>query len=222
MFDSLIIGIKSSFDDFEASVKTRTISKPKKKSIRETVPFSNLVYDFSGINGEIYWEERELEYVFEIIADTPEQLEEKKKNFASWVMNVFEQELHDPFIKDYYFKATFDDIKEEDEEHVEKTTITVIFKAYPYMIAIDPKVFKFTLSANVEKEVVVLNESSHRITPTIEATVDVTVTKGETSYGVPTGTTTDDSFKFESGTNTMMLKSSEGGEISFTFIEEVF
>lgn len=56
MLDQLIIGDKSSFDDFDASVSERNISPPKKKEIKETVPFSNVTYDFSKINGELFWE----------------------------------------------------------------------------------------------------------------------------------------------------------------------
>ena len=74
MIDQLIIGDKASCDDYGASVASRKIVPPKKKEIKETVPFSNVTYDFSAINGEQYWEERELEYTLEIIAPTPEEL----------------------------------------------------------------------------------------------------------------------------------------------------
>lgn len=40
MIDQLIIGDKASFDDFGASVATRKIKMPKKKSIKETVPLT--------------------------------------------------------------------------------------------------------------------------------------------------------------------------------------
>ena len=69
LIDQLTIKSTSSYDDFEASIKERMIGAPKKKIIKETVPFSNETHDFSGINGEIYWEERTLKYVFEIIAN---------------------------------------------------------------------------------------------------------------------------------------------------------
>lgn len=222
MIDQLVISGVKSFENFDASVKSRTISKPKKKSIRETVPFSNAVYDFSAINGEVYWEERDLEYVLEIVADTPAQLEEKKAALASWLMNVSEEVLEDPFIKDYHFIATFDDIKEDDEEDVEKTTVTVTFKAYPYMIANSPKIFSFSVVANTEVEVAIPNASSHRMTPTIDADVAVTVKMGNASYGVPAGTTTDDSFKLPVGTTTLTLLAAEDGNMTFTLVEEVF
>jgi hypothetical protein len=114
--DELRIGDKYSYKDFSASVRDRKISAPVKKKIKETVPFSNETYDFTSINGEIYWEERTLEYVLEMDAETAEQLESKKIDFKTWVMNVEKQELHDPYIKDYHFLATFDDIEFDDSE----------------------------------------------------------------------------------------------------------
>lgn len=163
MNDQLIIGDKASFDDFEASLATRNIGMPKKKSIKETVPFSNVTYDFSRINGELYWEDRPLEYVFEILASTPEELEELKTAFSSWVMNVFEEEIHDPFIPDYHFIGTYEDIDFEDEETLDKTTVTVKFTAYPYKVANLPTVFELESDGLGSKEWDIENKSSHRV-----------------------------------------------------------
>ena len=167
LIDQLKIGDKASFDDFFASVATRTIGQPKKKVIKETVPFSNITYDFSAINGEVYWEERELEYVFEITAPTPEKLEELKADFSSWIMNVMNAELHDPFIPDFHFLATYDDMEFEDEEGLEKTTATVVFMAYPYKVANLPRVYEVEVAASKMEEIAVENKSSHPVAASI-------------------------------------------------------
>ena len=52
MIDQLIIGDKLSHDDFSDSIALRKINLPKKKSIKESPPFSNITYDFSAINGD--------------------------------------------------------------------------------------------------------------------------------------------------------------------------
>ena len=137
MLDQIIIDGIGSYADFEASVASRDIGEPKKKVIRQTIPFSNVTYDFSKIDGELYWEDRELKYVLEITADTPEDLERKKTAFKSWIMNVMNRELHDPFITDYHFLATFGSIDFDDSE-VEKTTANVTDGVLisPYMPAI--------------------------------------------------------------------------------------
>lgn len=167
MTDQLIIGDKASFDDFEASMAARTIGTPKKKSIRETVPFSNVTYDFSKINGEIYWEDRELEYVFEIFASTPEKLEDLKSAFANWIMNVTDEDLLDPFIPDHHFRVTYDDMDFEDDEGMDKTTATVKFLAYPYKISNFQKVYEVFIPAGNFDEIflTVVNESTHPIMP---------------------------------------------------------
>lgn len=221
MFDQLIIGNKHSLDDFDASVAERKIGKPKKKSIKETVPFSNVTHDFSAINGEQYWEERELEYVFEIIAGSAEELEVKKQPFISWVMNVFQEKLYDPFVRDYHFIATFSEIDEDDSE-IEKSTITVKFTAYPYMIADVKRVFAFAMT-ETEKTVIVTNDSSHRITPTITTDVECVVVKGSSSYGIPVGAVTDEKFMLSPGENTLVIYSTSGsGTLKIEFYEEVF
>jgi hypothetical protein len=221
MFDQLIIGNKASYDDFEASVAERKNIKPKKKSIKESVPFSNVTHDFSAINGEIYWEDRNLEYVFEITANSPEELEVKKQPFISWIMNVMNEELYDPFIPDYHFIATFSEIDEDDSE-IEKSTITVKFTAYPYMISNHKKTCPFNITAT-EATVTIYNDSSHRITPTVITDVECIIKKGNSSYGVPAGEITDSKFALSPGKNTLAVKSTSGnGTIEVEFYEEVF
>lgn len=221
MIDQLRIGNLYSYDNYEASVKERTITDAKKKSIKETVPFSNVTHDFSAINGEVYWEEKTLEYVFEITAATPEELEDKKIAFKSWVMNVMSEELHDPFISGYHFIATYDDISVDDSE-VEKSTIAVTFTAYPYMIANDVKLYRTTLVANEEVTVTVHNESSHRITPSLNSDVAFKLTMGESVYGLSAGETTDDALKFPVGMTTLKLEAETNGTVEISFYEEVF
>lgn len=224
MLDQLIIGEKASFDDFGASVATRKISAPKKKEIKETVPFSNVTYDFSDIDGEVYWEERELQYVCEIIAPTPEDLERKKTAFSSWVMNVIKEYLIDPFDTEYHYIATCADIDYADDESLEKTTATVKFTAYPYKIANRPKAYDFKISANSEITATVLNDSSHRITPTLITDANITLKTDDISYSVPIGETADGKLKIKAGVNTLILNNANDTECLLTvkFYEEVF
>lgn len=221
MLDQLIIDDSFSYNDYDASVKERKIVDGKKKTIKETVPFSNVVHDFSKINGEFYWEEKSLQYVFEITADDHEALSAKIVAFKSWIMNVASGKLYDPLIPDYHFIATFESISVDDSE-IEKATISVTFTAYPYMISNIPKSYNYELTANTEKTVAIVNNSSHRITPTFNATVPFTIAVGDSSYSVPSGETKDDYFKLEVGAVEIALKSTDSGKVSITFYEEVF
>lgn len=225
MIDQLIIGDKLSHDDFSASIALRKIKLPKKKSIKESPPFSNITYDFSAINGEVYWEERELEYVFEILADDPEQLEELKKAFASWVMNVMALNLYDPFIPDYHFVVTYEDMDFDDDEGLEKTTATVIFKAYPYKISNRPIVYTFSIPASDEITTFIDNKSSHRITPTITTDSPITIIASNSSYSIGVGTTKDERFNLAVGINEITIQNTNANSqavVSISFDEEVF
>lgn len=223
MIDQLRIGEKASFDDFLASVAERHIKMPKKKSIKDTVPFSNKTYDFSGINGEVYWEERELEYVFEITADTPEELEELKSRFSAWVAGVHEQELHDPHIPDHHFVATYDDMDPEDDEGLDKTTLTVTFTAYPYKVANYPKVGEVTVPASGAVEVVLLNESDHPVPLTV-VSEGITLEIGLRTYVFGAGTITDETVKLPTGLTSVKLRNTATAErtVRLSFYEEVF
>lgn len=225
MTDQIKIGDKDSFDDFEASVATRHIGMPKKKSIKETVPFSNITYDFSDINGETYWEERELEYVFEITADDPEELEVLKSKFAGWVMGVKEQALHDPHIPDYHFLATYDDMKVDDDEGLEKTTLTVTFTAYPYKIADTPKMRGEYLSSNATKTFKVNNESDHPVAIFLRTPLNITLKVGDTQT-VPfePGDYDNLAIKVPPGETTIEVTNSGVGNsyVTVGFYEEVF
>lgn len=224
MLDQLIIGKKASLDDFDASLKARAIKAPKKKTIKETVPFSNVTYDFSAINGEIYWEERELEYQFEIIADTPEELERKKTSFSNWVMNVMEEEIHDPYEPDWHYIGTFGDIDFEDDESVEKTTVSVVFTAYPYKVANELSIFGLVIPANTTIEKTLVNNSSHRIAPTLIASAPVTIKIGRTTYNVPSGEVMDSSFLLDAGAVVLEITNPNTSEctLNVEFYAEVF
>lgn len=225
MLDQLVIGYVGSFDEYEASVASRTIGQPKKKEIKETIPFSNVTYDFSAINGELYWEERELEYVFEITANTPLELEAKKASFAAWVMSVMQEEIHDPFIADYHFVGTYSDMSFADEDSIEKTTATVKFMAYPYKIANNESIYRQTVPVGGSANIEVVNSSSHRISPVIEIDTACSITVNDIVYTLPAGTYTSDGLWLAVGETVFEVSNpSETDEcvVTIRFSEEVF
>lgn len=224
MLDQLKIGTKSSYDDFGASLAERAISAPSKKEIKETVPFSNLTYDFSKINGELYWEERELKCVFEIIAESPEELERKKTAFSGWVMNVMNEDIHDPYVPDFHYYGTFSEMDFADEDCVEKTTATVTFKAYPYKIANERTVYEFSVPAGQTKTVSLENDSAHRLAPIVKTDYALTITKDGSSYVFSAGTSSDKIFTLAVGENTMEVYNAGAEEtnVEVYFYREVF
>ena len=57
---------KHSYNDFGLKILSKNISNPKKRKIKETVPFMNGAYDFSLLYGEQTYDERELRYTFSL------------------------------------------------------------------------------------------------------------------------------------------------------------
>ena len=224
MLDQLIIGGKASCDDYGASVSLRKIGQPPKKTIKDTVPFSNITYDFSKINGEVYWENRSLEYEFEIIADNPEQLEDMKIAFADWIMNVMNEEIHDPFISEYHFLGTYEDLVWADDESLEKTVATVKFTAYPYKIANYPRVYEFELAAKETRTEMIVNKSSHPITPTISSNQAIVLVINSITYAVSAGEVTDEDLKLPTGAQNIIIQNSTGNKcaVKIRYAEEVF
>lgn len=224
MLDQVRIGDKYSFDDFGASMASREISQPPKKEIKETVPFSNQTYDFSKINGELYWDERELQFVFEIIADNPEDLEHKKSRFSNWIMNVFKEKIYDPFDPDFHYIGTFSDLEYADEDCVEKTTATATFLAYPYKVANKATNFVFAIPARNTKTVDVLNPSGHRIVPVVTADNAITITKDGASYVFAAGASSDSIFTLAMGESQLTIENAESTacNVQISFICEVF
>src|SRR5690606_11203503 len=74
----ITFGEKHSYIDFGLTVAERSIGNPRKIKIKERVPFSNQVYDFSGIYGDQEYEERPLTYVFNVKDYKKINLENKK------------------------------------------------------------------------------------------------------------------------------------------------
>lgn len=224
MYDQLIIGNRASEDDFCASVMTRHIKAPAKKKITKTVPFSNITYDFTKINGQIYWEQRELEYELEMLAPGPEVLEDMKIEFSNFVMNVINEDIYDPWIQDYHFNGTFESIDFDDDESGVKTTITVVFLAYPYKIANSPKKYAETVLASASKMIYVHANTSHKIIPTITIEGDVRIVYGDVSYATSDAVVTDETFAIENGVNKFYIQNTGEATCSVTisFVEEVF
>ena len=241
MFDQLVIGTVASDDEYGATVSSRVIKDPPKKKITKTVPFSNATYDFSKINGEIYWDQRELEYELEMLASSYEELEEMKMRFSNWVMNVMEEELHDPFIPDYHFIATYESKEFDDDESGLKTTVKVKFMAYPYKIANAPKKFSVTMEdGTYSKWLPVYNNSSHKVVPIITVTggmTDIHLNFDEPNsisyYGVGSAdgkseTVVIEQFAIKPGESEFLLSTNYAGfvtdkiTVEVSFYEEVF
>ena len=169
-----------SFIDFDLTIADRQIKLPPKTSIRKTVPFMNGYYDYSKINGAICWGEKEIQYTFDIVGDTVQQMDEKRTQFINWLCNLHDVDIYDDTIPDYHFHGSFDNIDQNEEG--EKSEVTVTFICYPFMIANEPT------QMYISGDFTIINKGQP-VRPFLTAEQAVTITIGEMSQSVPAGET---------------------------------
>lgn len=216
MINQLTINGKSSFDDFNVYISTRKISLPTKKIIQESPPYSNMVYDYSDLNGEIYWDWRTLDYEFDIAEFTAAEMEEVKSKLADWLLNVQNTEIYDPYIGDYHYYGSYG--SGSWEEDFGAGSLSVSFSVYPYKIANAAKSFVVSDDTYEQAEIEIINNSSHRVKSTITSTGSFNIGMDSTVYSVGSGTHSN--FYLDPGTNEMLITGI--GSLTFTYTEEKF
>lgn len=211
---------KGSYTDFKLAIKSRTISLPEKKIIKEDIPFKNGAYDFSNIFGELFWEERELEYTFDIAEYTAEEMEKIKDNVVDWLLNIHDTDIEDDYTRDYYYHGSYDD--NSWEEDFGQGELKVTFMVYPYKFS--KTLTTETISATTTEQTITLdNESSHKVTPTIVTDGAVEITIGTNKFSLSSGTYTSSSFILSKGINTWKIKTTTGNaNVNISFRKEVF
>ena len=222
---------KHSYKDFGLTIKSKDISPPKKVKNKSTVPYMNGAYDFSGIYGEQTYEERTLEYIFNLNCRSKIELNSKKIKVLDWLLNSFKDNLSDDTIPGYFFSAECEEVDfKEDGINAE---ISVTFMAYPFKFNLYQEGnipwddFNFELdyiqetkfNVSGSKAINVINSGSKRISPTVICSSEFYVIKGDTTYKFNVGSTKDWRFTLDKGNNNLILKGT--GNIEFVFRKEV-
>lgn len=127
----ITINGKNSFIDFGLVISDKTVGLPTKKVITDTVPFFNGFYDFSNIQGFNFFDDRYLEFIFDITADTQTELEELYTNVLIWLMDTNNSTIYDTESQKTYV-GSLD--KWSVEEDILYKQLTVSFKCQPYSL----------------------------------------------------------------------------------------
>lgn len=224
-------GDKHSFKDFNLTLASKNISIPKKKKIKETVPFMNGSYDFSLLYGEQTYEERELSYTFNLISDNKFKLNTLKIKILEWLNEGIQEPLYDDAIQGFYFLAECESI--DINEKFKDIQITAKFTAYPFKIS---KLqdshdiwdeFNFELDMvqdtsfkiDVIKSIQLYNNGSVSTNPIVTCSEDMEIIKGNTTFKFKSGETKSWSFKLDKGLNNLTIKGI--GTIEFKWYKEV-
>lgn len=125
---------KHSWYAFRAVISASEKPVPEKKLAEESVPFSNVTYDFSALNGKQTYQDRILKYQFSILANSARHIERKAVAFMNWLYEPAEKIiLKDDSEPDYHYLAKCTEISTP--EFIGNVCIlTATFKAYPFRI----------------------------------------------------------------------------------------
>lgn len=124
-----------SYRTFGLHIRSRKIGLPEKKTVFSTVPFMNGFYDFSAIAGEAAWGQREIEYSFDLIADSAIELEEDKAELIAWLASVHDAAILDDDMPGTHFTGSYVSAAFNDDDSGLGSTLTVTFACQPFRTA---------------------------------------------------------------------------------------
>lgn len=130
---------KHSWHEFRAVISASEKPVPEKKLVEETVPYSNVTYDFSCLNGKQTYKDRTLKYTFTLLSSS-RHIRQKYDNFIRWLYTPSERiPLRDDEEEGYHYLAKCTAISKP-EFKGGTCKLTVTFTAYPLRIPDRPSV----------------------------------------------------------------------------------
>ena len=93
MVKQLFANGKSSYNDFKIYIKERNPSIPAKRKNIKTVPGMHGAYDFSDLYGEVIYENRTIEYKFDVTGWDIEDLDYERRRVMDWLLNINQTEI---------------------------------------------------------------------------------------------------------------------------------
>lgn len=226
-----------SYEDLNLTLESKTIGNPKKIKALVQIPFSNIEYDMSELYGDQTYENRDLEYSFNVYnaADVnKEQMNMIKINALNAYMGVNKRiALYDDAIPGYHFIA---EIRDEPSftENRGKGLLRIKFDAYAFKISDklegndiwDEFCFPLDIAQmtwfKVERErnIILINNGGNGAYPTIIASNPMRLVNGDVSVDIPAGESTSVIFRLAQGVN--KIKVIGNGTIEFRWYKEVF
>lgn len=191
-----------SFYDMGFTLAERMLSAPVKKSARVSIPFSSKSYDFSDVYGKLFFEDRQLTYVFDLIALTPVDLELEVTKLTEFVSFVQENDIYDDDTPYYHFTGSFSSLEIERDESGLGATATVVFNVYPFKVSNDECEARLEVGENI----VTNNGYTARITVVPDSTMTIVIGSLKQTFN---GETQAD-IALERGENTITVSSGGG------------
>ncbi len=210
--DGIAIGGKHTYRDFDLYIAERKIGLPRKKSIRATVPYMNGYYDFSALDGACAWDERIIEYTFDVIDDAGEGVDIKASRFFDWLCNVHEADIFDDSMPNYHWHGSYETINATWDESGAKVCVSVAFVCYPFKIANE------ATSVSLEVGTHTLVNNGMAVAPIVTAIDAATVQMGSSIYTIAAGSSVKLRADMARGANTVIVS---GSAVTLSYHAEV-
>lgn len=205
---------KHSSKDFGLVIGERNIPLPSPNRITESVPYQNGTYDFSNLNGEVTYNNRDPKYSFSISELTTEEMDIKKREVATWLNNVVNTKIYDDYDPDFYFYGSLKSFSWK--EDFGPGTLEVVFDVYPYKFAIESTIMSYKVVG--ELEIDLSTKCAHQVIPKIITDAEMVIERDNTSIAIGIGTYQDLEFVLYKENHFKFIGT---GTITFEFIKEV-
>ena len=211
---------------------SRNAPTPSEKEITESVPYMQGVYDFSTLNFDRYFDNREVTYQVMLFENEYENRKRPEQDIKRSLMKLGIQPLYDTHDQGYHWLGKCKSVAVEDD--VEKGTLscTIVFDCYPFAIYNSEEgsdiwddvyfphwVFQETkYSVNGSQKEKLYNIGSHSVEVEVVVSGDVKIETSDSFVQLSSGSYTDTGLVFVLGENDVTL--SGYGTVEFKFYRE--
>lgn len=210
--DGIRIRDLHSYRDFDVYIKERNIGLPEKKSIRETVAYMNGYYDFSALNGAPAWGEREIEYVFDVVGDSPQDAENNMEKILNWLCNVHDEDIFDDTLTRKHWHGSYNSCSPGYDESGELIELTVSFVVHPFKVADEPTAYTMTTGTHT-----IVNHGMV-VAPYVLSSAAAAIQIGTYVSSIPANVETRLEIDLVRGENTVLVT---GSSVTLWYYEEV-
>lgn len=123
----ITIDSKHSYDDYDCIIVNTEYGSIKKKLIRATVPYSDVVYDFSELNNTENFEEQEIKYTFEFTEFDLEDLETNTQAVITWLLSANNNtDIFDDLTTEYHYVGKCTEVQQTRNKYTVRIVVTFL------------------------------------------------------------------------------------------------
>lgn len=211
---------------------SRDAPTPSEKEITESVPYMQGVYDFSTLNFDRYFDNREVTYQVMLFENEYENRKHPEQDIKRSLMKLDIQPLYDTHDQGYHWLGKCKSVTVDDDAEKGTLACTVVFDCYPFAIYNEVEgsdiwddvyfphwIFQETkYTVNGSQSISLFNIGSRSVECEMVVTGDITVIGDFGSVELTSGDYQDTQIVLAMGENHLTL--SGNGMIEFRFYRE--